>query len=178
MAREMAGVRRGAAAHTCPSPPEHAAVISLLAVARTGRSSSGKRIFGRIAATSNDGPHVLEPRQVRRRVLWRSSARPAAPRAAAVVRRCPAGTLRARQSVCVQLPCWISSSAVARRAGPQIALSWVLRARTGRTRRPRSGKKIIARQKRTNFPNSPACGAGAELRRGRHLLLGREEACP
>ena len=75
---------------------------------------------GVMAPPSPTADQRQHPRQVRRRVLWRSSARPTAPRAAAVVRRCSAGTQRARQSVCVQLPCWISSSAGRRQVGPQI----------------------------------------------------------
>ena len=92
-----------------------------------------------------------------------------------VLRRWCGGALPARreprQSVCVQLPCWISSSAVARRPGRKSVAWFDRRARTGRVARPRSTKKIIARRKQTNLRKGPVCGAGAELRRGRHLRI-------
>jgi hypothetical protein len=161
VARGLEEIRRGAAANPCTSPPEHVAVIPLLAGANTGRSSSGKRIFehscheqtttthtsanGRCAAASCG---VLLP----------------APRPR-VLRRWSGGALPARREPDKACVCSCRAGSAARQvgggSGRKSRLSWILRARTGRTGRPRPTTKIIPRRNQTKMRSSPGREAGA-----------------
>ena len=122
-------------------------------------------------ATPPTADQRQHPRQVRCRVLWHSSSRPAAPRAAAVVRRCSAGTPRAtakRMRAVAVLDQLLGGRPA---AGPQVTPCLDRRARTGRTARPRSTKKIIARRKQTNFRNNPGREARVGPSWGLQVLL-------